>query len=338
MPFRLFTCLHKRLRHRRHVGTCRSPPAQSAPRSTRTGPPLPLFFLIDEIFRGTNNRERVIGSRAYVQALAGKWGGHCRRTTWNPSSLHAVPGSRNAHFREDVVDGRMRFDYTSDPDRVRLPMLWRSCGWKACLSPWTLMACPVRHATSTGTALAPPVWRGASSACRACAQSWTIGEHVLPRGTNRVTSACQFFLLPTSFRRFCLLFGAFLFPGRFVAVKRRDGRVSPPTDRWGADLPRGPVGVMTMISSARAHFRSQRYHRRSLPYNTCVQPQVLAGYRWSAYPHRSMWYSCRCFPRSRACSQRDLATGSCLYSWLVRSRRVAVSCLWWQHVSGSREY
>ena len=36
--------------------------------------PCPLFFLIDEIFRGTNNRERVIGSRAYVQALAGRHG------------------------------------------------------------------------------------------------------------------------------------------------------------------------------------------------------------------------------------------------------------------------
>ena len=35
---------------------------------------LPLFFLIDEIFRGTNNRERLLGSRAYIQALAGKMG------------------------------------------------------------------------------------------------------------------------------------------------------------------------------------------------------------------------------------------------------------------------
>ena len=34
----------------------------------------PLFCLIDEIFRGTNNRERLIGSRAYVRALAGGMG------------------------------------------------------------------------------------------------------------------------------------------------------------------------------------------------------------------------------------------------------------------------
>src|SRR5260370_16703352 len=32
----------------------------------------PLFFLIDEIFKGTNNRERLIGSRAYIHALVGK--------------------------------------------------------------------------------------------------------------------------------------------------------------------------------------------------------------------------------------------------------------------------
>src|SRR5262249_39097022 len=30
---------------------------------------LPLCFLIDEIFRGTNNRERLIGSQAYIRAL-----------------------------------------------------------------------------------------------------------------------------------------------------------------------------------------------------------------------------------------------------------------------------
>ena len=29
--------------------------------------------------------------------------------------VHTVPGGRNAHFREDVVDGRMRFDYTLRP-------------------------------------------------------------------------------------------------------------------------------------------------------------------------------------------------------------------------------
>jgi hypothetical protein len=79
--------------------------------------PCPLFFLIDEIFRGTNNRERVIGSRAYVQALAGRHGVGIV-STHDLELVKLVPaihGSRNAHFREDVVDGRMRFDYTLRP-------------------------------------------------------------------------------------------------------------------------------------------------------------------------------------------------------------------------------
>ncbi|HCF87297.1 MAG TPA: DNA mismatch repair protein MutS, partial [Ktedonobacter sp.] len=38
----------------------------------KRGDDLPLFFLIDEIFKGTNNRERLIGSRAYIQALVGQ--------------------------------------------------------------------------------------------------------------------------------------------------------------------------------------------------------------------------------------------------------------------------
>jgi len=31
---------------------------------------LPIFFLIDEIYKGTNNEERLIGSTAYIHALA----------------------------------------------------------------------------------------------------------------------------------------------------------------------------------------------------------------------------------------------------------------------------
>ena len=34
----------------------------------------PLLYLVDEIFRGTNNQERLIGSQAYIQNLVGKNG------------------------------------------------------------------------------------------------------------------------------------------------------------------------------------------------------------------------------------------------------------------------
>ncbi|KAB2854148.1 MAG: DNA mismatch repair protein MutS, partial [Anaerolineae bacterium] len=79
----------------------------------REDDPLPLFFLIDEIFRGTNNRERLIGSRSYIQALANGHGLGLIAT----HDLELVkladenPHISNYHFREDVHDGRMVFDY-----------------------------------------------------------------------------------------------------------------------------------------------------------------------------------------------------------------------------------
>ncbi len=79
--------------------------------------PLPLFFLIDEIFRGTNNRERLMGSRAYVRALAGGHGSGLIST----HDLELVkladelPQISNRHFREEVQDGRMIFDYHLRP-------------------------------------------------------------------------------------------------------------------------------------------------------------------------------------------------------------------------------
>ena len=74
---------------------------------------LPLFFLIDEIFRGTNNRERLIGSQAYIQKLSGGQGVGLVAT----HDLELVrladenPNITNYHFREEVTDGRMVFDY-----------------------------------------------------------------------------------------------------------------------------------------------------------------------------------------------------------------------------------
>ncbi|NIV31380.1 MAG: hypothetical protein GWN58_18360, partial [Anaerolineae bacterium] len=74
---------------------------------------LPLLFCIDEIFRGTNNRERLIGSRAYVRALAGKHGlGFIATHDLELAKLaDELPQVLNYHFRDQVVDGRMAFDY-----------------------------------------------------------------------------------------------------------------------------------------------------------------------------------------------------------------------------------
>lgn len=73
----------------------------------------PLFFLIDEIFRGTNNRERRIGSEAYIEALAGKpcLGLLSTHDLELVKMAHFLPQVENYHFKEDVIDGHMVFDY-----------------------------------------------------------------------------------------------------------------------------------------------------------------------------------------------------------------------------------
>jgi len=77
----------------------------------------PLFFLVDEIFRGTNNRERLLGGRAYLRALAGRRGVGAVST----HDLGLVeladesPRITVYHFRDDVVDGALVFDYTLRP-------------------------------------------------------------------------------------------------------------------------------------------------------------------------------------------------------------------------------
>lgn len=79
--------------------------------------PRPLFFFIDEIFRGTNNRERFIGSQAYVQALAGRRGvGLIATHDLELARLaEQMAGVRNYHFRDDFAGGRMVFDYILRP-------------------------------------------------------------------------------------------------------------------------------------------------------------------------------------------------------------------------------
>ncbi len=73
----------------------------------------PVFFLIDEIFRGTNNRERLIGSRSYIRALLGK-NGLGGISTHDLDLVHVAdesPHLHNYHFREQISAGRMSFTY-----------------------------------------------------------------------------------------------------------------------------------------------------------------------------------------------------------------------------------
>ncbi|MEW5720506.1 MAG: hypothetical protein AB1817_17920, partial [Chloroflexota bacterium] len=73
----------------------------------------PLLYLIDEIFRGTNNRERLLGSRAYIQALLDARGvGLLATHDLELAGLAELrPQIHNYHFRDDVSAGKLIFDY-----------------------------------------------------------------------------------------------------------------------------------------------------------------------------------------------------------------------------------
>ena len=74
---------------------------------------LKKFFLIDEIFKGTNNKERLTGSRAFIKELANK-GAAGFVTTHDLELINLekeIPTIENYHFREEIVDDKMVFDY-----------------------------------------------------------------------------------------------------------------------------------------------------------------------------------------------------------------------------------
>lgn len=84
---------------------------------TKVAHELPVLFLIDEIFRGTNSRERLIGSRSYIRAMShGTSAGLVATHDLELIKLaDEINGVANLHFREDVRDGRMVFDYRLRP-------------------------------------------------------------------------------------------------------------------------------------------------------------------------------------------------------------------------------
>jgi hypothetical protein len=85
--------------------------------ATRLRQEPPVLFLIDEIFKGTNNRERLIGSRAYIAALAkGNGFGLVSTHDLELADLEkTVPGLSNVHFQETVYGGALQFDYQLRP-------------------------------------------------------------------------------------------------------------------------------------------------------------------------------------------------------------------------------
>lgn len=73
----------------------------------------PLFYLIDEIYKGTNNQERLAGSRALIKSLGDKFGAgivstHDLELTSLESELKSL---QNFHFTEHIVKDKMVFDF-----------------------------------------------------------------------------------------------------------------------------------------------------------------------------------------------------------------------------------
>ena len=81
------------------------------------GPRSNVLFLIDEIFKGTNNRERLIGSEAYLRALT--HGDGFGLVTTHDLELTALAAANptivNLHFQETITAGRLTFDYRLRP-------------------------------------------------------------------------------------------------------------------------------------------------------------------------------------------------------------------------------
>jgi DNA mismatch repair ATPase MutS len=73
----------------------------------------PVFFLIDEIFRGTNNVERLKGSSAFIKKLAGTnaVGVLATHDLELVKLADVISKVKNYHFKEEIKNNKMFFDY-----------------------------------------------------------------------------------------------------------------------------------------------------------------------------------------------------------------------------------
>jgi len=77
----------------------------------------PVFFMVDEIYRGTNNRERLQGSEAFLKNVAGKNGvGLVSTHDLELAQLEeSIPELSNWHFAETIEGSKMSFEYKLKP-------------------------------------------------------------------------------------------------------------------------------------------------------------------------------------------------------------------------------
>lgn len=82
---------------------------------------LPVCFLLDEILHGTNSHDRRIGAEAVIRTLERR--GAIGLVTTHDLALARIadelaPRAANVHFEDQIVDGRMSFDYRMRPGVV----------------------------------------------------------------------------------------------------------------------------------------------------------------------------------------------------------------------------
>jgi hypothetical protein len=84
--------------------------------------PLPLLFLLDEIFHGTNSHDRKQGAEAIVRGLVKR--GAIGLVTTHDLALATIadqlgPRAANVHFADHMDNGEMIFDYRMQPGIVQ---------------------------------------------------------------------------------------------------------------------------------------------------------------------------------------------------------------------------
>ena len=81
-----------------------------------------LLFLLDELLSGTNSHDRKIGAEGIVDTLLRN--GAIGLVTTHDLALAAIaekPESQavNVHFEDQIIDGRIQFDYRMKPGVVK---------------------------------------------------------------------------------------------------------------------------------------------------------------------------------------------------------------------------
>jgi hypothetical protein len=84
--------------------------------------PLPVLFLLDEVLHGTNSHDRAVGAEAIVRGLIDR--GAIGLATTHDLALAQVadalaPQAANVHFEDDLVNGKIVFDYRMRAGVVR---------------------------------------------------------------------------------------------------------------------------------------------------------------------------------------------------------------------------